>query len=305
MADIFFGLHCPDCGEGIEESDKHCPHCGTNLDAPLEKDELEALARQHLEKAQKNLDRSFINRALTDCDRALEYMPDMAEAHDLRGLILDEMGRAAEALLEYQGAVRLNPGDTDAIANLEDAQAEYQHTPPKKSVKRNKSVKLNFRLLFFVTGIGFAVQGLRFIVLVLSNGEPENWYRLISNLDVLGPALIYPFLADREERIKVSSGVIAGVVIAAPLSILETFLGIIYFLFFLPPSVLNVTDLQNIFYQSHPTIRLGYLMGLLIAPAVVMIRNGAIGAIGGVISSWIVIIKNKRKESLAGHKNGR
>ena len=69
MADIFFGLHCPDCGEGIEESDNHCPHCGTNLDAPLEKDALEVLARQHLAKAQKNLDRGFINRALADCDR--------------------------------------------------------------------------------------------------------------------------------------------------------------------------------------------------------------------------------------------
>jgi len=303
MAKVLFSLRCPDCGRTIDDSDDFCSYCGINLDAPLEKYELEALTQQYLEKAQKRFDKGLIKWALVDCDRALENMPELAEAHNLRGLILDKMGKTDEALLEYQEAVRLNPGYADAIANLEDAESEYQHTHKIKFLKRNKSVILNFRLVFFVTGIGFIVQGVRFMILVLSNGEPENWYQLISNFDILGPALIYPFLADREYQINISSGVIAGVVIAIPLSILETFLGIIFLLLVPPPFVSNFTDIQNLFSQSHPTIRLGYLLGLFIAPAVVMIKKGAVGAIGGALSSLIVTTKNMRKESIDGHES--
>ena len=135
MPKIIFGLSCPDCGKGIKESDKFCTHCGINLDAPLEKNELEALAKHYLEKAQKNYDRRLINWALFDCEQALEYMPEMAEAHNLRGLLLDEMGKADEALIEYQEAVRLKPNFADAMANIADAEAEYRNTQHLPSIK--------------------------------------------------------------------------------------------------------------------------------------------------------------------------
>lgn len=296
MANILFSLHCPDCNKGIEESDKFCPHCGTNLDAPLEKNELEALAQQYMEKAQKSFDRGLIKRALVNCDKVLENMPDMAEAHNLRGLILDEMGKGDEAFIEYQEAVRLMPNYGDAIANLEDAEAEYRITYQKK-VKHKTRLKLNMRSLIIATIIGLVIQGALFLVLVVSKGEPENWYQLISNFDILGPALIYPFLADREEQIKISSGVIAGAAISIPLSILEMSLGIIYLLLFPPTFVSNFTELQNVFFQSHHVMRLGYILGLFIAPAVVMIKKGAVGAIGGALSSLIVTTKNMRKKA--------
>ena len=74
-------------------------------------------------------------------------------------------------------------------------------------------------------------------------------------------------------------------------------LGIIYLLSFPPTFVSNFTELQNVFFQSHPSIRLGFLIGLLIAPAVVMIKNGTIRAIGEAIGSFIVVDpKNWRVE---------
>ena len=299
---MLLSLRCPDCGRRIDEAENFCPYCGTNLDAPLEKHELEALAQQFLEKAEKSFDRGFIKWSLDDCEQVLEIMPEMAEAHNLRGLILDEMGKGDEALLEYQEAVRLKPNYADAIANFEDAEAEYRNAHNQK-VKHKTRLKLSIRSLIIVTIIGFVIQGARFLILVVSKGEPGNLYQLISNIDILGPALIYPFLANREEQIKFSSGVIAGAIISIPLGILKMFLGIIYLVFFPTAFVFDFTELQNVFSQSHPSLRLGALMGLLLAPTIVMIENSPLGAIGGAIGSFIVTTKNKLTENIDGQEN--
>ena len=66
-----------------------CPHCGLDLIAPLGESELQALAEPYLEKARKAVDTGR-NRseALFDCEKVLEYLPESAEAHNLRGLLL-------------------------------------------------------------------------------------------------------------------------------------------------------------------------------------------------------------------------
>lgn len=62
--------------------------------------------------------------ALQACDAALALDPELAEAHNLRGLVLDALGRADEALAAYQEAVRLDPDFEDALENLRDAEQE-------------------------------------------------------------------------------------------------------------------------------------------------------------------------------------
>lgn len=127
MSIHLIALRCPDCGKDISEKDRVCPHCGVDLEAPLGEAELQVLAREYLEKAQNSyeLGRDF-KGALTDCDQALEYTPDSARAHNLRGLILDALDKTGLAIREYKEALRLDPGLVDARDNLADAEAELR-----------------------------------------------------------------------------------------------------------------------------------------------------------------------------------
>ena len=120
---LFNRLKCPECGASFEESARYCPGCGTDLEAPLKKDP--ALARECLADAQRKYDANVrLSEALTDCELAIEYDPEFAEAHNLYGLILDAMGRTSEAIAAYREALRLNPQLGEARANLRDAEAD-------------------------------------------------------------------------------------------------------------------------------------------------------------------------------------
>ena len=119
------GLRCPDCGKTISEQDRVCEHCGADLETPLDETELQTLAAEQLEKAQKSYDqgRNF-KSALEECDLALEYRPNSAQAHNLRGLILDALEKTGLAVKEYREAIRLEPEFSEARDNLTDAEAE-------------------------------------------------------------------------------------------------------------------------------------------------------------------------------------
>jgi tetratricopeptide (TPR) repeat protein len=120
-------MHCPDCGKTISEQDQVCPHCGVDLEAPLDEAQLQALAAEHLEKAQENYDLDQdLKEALDECAQALEYTPNAAAAHNLRGLILDALGKTGLAIQAYKEALRLDPSLDGARNNLADAEAELR-----------------------------------------------------------------------------------------------------------------------------------------------------------------------------------
>ena len=75
-------------------------------------------ARRLLEKARSAWDSGKLGSALRTCDAALTRVPDWPEAHNLRGLILDDMGHAEEAIGAYMEALRLAPSFDDARRNL-------------------------------------------------------------------------------------------------------------------------------------------------------------------------------------------
>jgi tetratricopeptide (TPR) repeat protein len=87
-----------------------------------------------LEKAQAHLDAGELAAALNECDQALRAAPQWAEAHNLRGIVLDEMGRTGEAIAAYREALRLDPALGDAAANLAEAQAELRPRPRWKRI---------------------------------------------------------------------------------------------------------------------------------------------------------------------------
>jgi Flp pilus assembly protein TadD len=102
----------------------------SHADARQNLEELEAegaQAQQHLAQAQELLDRrQEYGAALRECEAAIALAPDLAEAHNFRGLVLDALGRAGQAMAAYREAVRLAPGLIDAQRNLLEAETEAE-----------------------------------------------------------------------------------------------------------------------------------------------------------------------------------
>ncbi len=71
--------------------------------------------------------------ALALCHQALEQAPNLGEAHNLRGLILEALNQPVAAILAYRQALRIDPALDDAHTNLRSAEADYadlgQHIP--------------------------------------------------------------------------------------------------------------------------------------------------------------------------------
>lgn len=84
-------------------------------------------AHEALEHAYAYRDRGELGdalHALQACDAALALDPDLAEAHNLRGMLLEDLDRGSEALAAYREAVRLDPGLVEAQENLREAEEE-------------------------------------------------------------------------------------------------------------------------------------------------------------------------------------
>jgi len=76
------------------------------------------LAQIHLVRAHELDDQQAYEKALSECDAALRLAPDFADAHNLRGVLLEELGQQQEAVTAYQEAIRLDPGFEEAKENL-------------------------------------------------------------------------------------------------------------------------------------------------------------------------------------------
>lgn len=111
---------CPNCGEELREEWAFCPFCGISLTESDEtladgKDDYAQVGRLsdytlHFRRAQEAVEEDGdLEDALYDCEAALELDPKSAEAHNLRGLILDLLGNRGEAIQSYREAVRLDP----------------------------------------------------------------------------------------------------------------------------------------------------------------------------------------------------
>ena len=98
------------------------PYHSATMDYGLE-------ASQHLNQAYGLEEAGELQKALEECDLAIELHPGLAKAHNLRGMVLEQLGRSPEALKAYRQAVKLDPGFAEAKDNLADLQAELESSP--------------------------------------------------------------------------------------------------------------------------------------------------------------------------------
>ncbi len=89
-------------------------------------------AQQHLQRASRFFMKEDFDRALIECRAALALEPKLAEAHNLHGEVLDDMGRLEEAIGAYRKAVWIDPTFTDALTNLAEAESELVSKSPSK-----------------------------------------------------------------------------------------------------------------------------------------------------------------------------
>jgi tetratricopeptide (TPR) repeat protein len=75
---------------------------------------------QHLDRAYSYEDEGEFEQALEECDKviATARFPLVADAYNLRGIILEELGRSEEAVEAYTKAVAIMPGFREAADNL-------------------------------------------------------------------------------------------------------------------------------------------------------------------------------------------
>ena len=78
-----------------------------------------AEARRYLDQAFASEEEYEFEKALEECDTAIRLDPSLADAYNLRGVILEELGRESEAVLAYREALRLDPGIAAKIRAVE------------------------------------------------------------------------------------------------------------------------------------------------------------------------------------------
>ncbi len=82
-------------------------------------------AKDHLNQAYLLEEEGKLKEALEECDASIAvYRPLLADAHNLRGIILEEMGRDEAAIEEYKKAMLIEPGFREAAKNLSALESE-------------------------------------------------------------------------------------------------------------------------------------------------------------------------------------
>lgn len=100
----------------------------------MNKSQLEE-AENHLDQALTSWEANDLESALRECEQAIWLAPDLAQAHNLKGVILEELDRREEAIAAYREAVHLDASFRDAKRNLSGAESAVKLT--EKSCKRH------------------------------------------------------------------------------------------------------------------------------------------------------------------------
>ena len=88
-------------------------------------------ALQYLQQALDLYDNhEAFQEALDLCKAALQLDPNLADAHNLRGILLEELNQPLKAVGAYRKALKLDPDFAAAQENLEALKAEFSGKNP-------------------------------------------------------------------------------------------------------------------------------------------------------------------------------
>jgi|CXWL01.1.fsa_nt_gi tetratricopeptide (TPR) repeat protein len=79
---------------------------------------VETQISQILDRVDEYLENNELDKALSDCETAIQLDPDFSVAYNYRGEIYDEMGQLETAITNYQKAIELDPDYKEAWENL-------------------------------------------------------------------------------------------------------------------------------------------------------------------------------------------
>ncbi|MBN1811901.1 MAG: tetratricopeptide repeat protein [Anaerolineae bacterium] len=129
-------------------------------------------AQHHLDLANSCEERGEYEDALRECEAAIVIDPSLAEAHNLRGIVLEELGRSEEAAHAYQEAVRLAPNFTEAAENLSEVESEGKRQAEKVApYARLRTLAKVLRVLAWVFAV-YEIPSVIFSVSLSLRREP-------------------------------------------------------------------------------------------------------------------------------------
>lgn len=123
------------------------PKESRRLDADLEiKRKLQTESGKYLEKAYTYKESNKFEDALREADAAIKLDSSLEEAHNLRGIALEELGHHRDAIEAYKQAISLNPKFREAKNNLSDLEEylieQHQLEPGEIYTDPNKKYEL-------------------------------------------------------------------------------------------------------------------------------------------------------------------
>jgi len=86
----------------------------------------EAQALRILGGVEKHIDNNEPDKALSECELAIQLNPNSAIAYNYRGEIYEQMGQLENAITNYQRAIQLDPELKDAWDNMPGVEAELE-----------------------------------------------------------------------------------------------------------------------------------------------------------------------------------
>ena len=148
-------------------------------------------ARRHFELASSLDEQENFGAALVECDQALRLAPRWAEAHNFRGLLLEELGRTDDAISAYRKAMLLDPTFVEARQNLAEAKKPRALSQPSPSQaltaagvvgqsfgKRTAAYLIDFVVLFVANYVIGIITGTLFgsVVAAVQLNTGQRWH---------------------------------------------------------------------------------------------------------------------------------